>query len=132
MRRRLGEARVGRLATVSRDDRPHVVALCLALADDVIYSAVDQKPKSTRRLKRLDNILAHPAVSLLVDHYQEDWSRLWWVRVDGMAEIYDEGPQWERGVQSLGAKYEQYRTDPPRGPVIAVTPHRWRGWAAGG
>jgi PPOX class probable F420-dependent enzyme len=130
MRHRVGVAPVARLATVDRRGLPHLVPLCLALAKDVIYSAVDQKPKASSRLKRLDNIRAHPQATLLVDHYEDDWSRLWWVRVDGTARVVERGPQWERGVQHLRAKYEQYRAHPPEGPVIVLSPERWTGWAA--
>src|SRR5947209_988633 len=83
MRQRMREARVGRLATVTGEGRPHVVPCCFVLAGDaaVVYSAVDGKPKSTLQLRRLANIRANPYASLLVDHYADDWSALWWVRV---------------------------------------------------
>src|SRR4051812_30954340 len=82
MRRRVHDARVARLATVTSEGRPHVVPCCFVLAGngDVMYSAVDGKPKSTLELRRLANIHAHPHASLLVDHYADDWSALWWVR----------------------------------------------------
>src|SRR5207253_5352137 len=82
-------ARVARLATVGRDGRPHVVPICFALDGDVLYSAVDEKPKSTRRLRRLANIEAHPEVEVVVDAWDEDWSRLWWVRLAGQARIVE-------------------------------------------
>ena len=89
MRRRVREARVGHLATVRADGRPHVVPSCFTLSRsaEVLYSAVDAKPKSTPALLRLDNLRANPSASLLVDHWAEDWSALWWVRVDGVARI---------------------------------------------
>jgi PPOX class probable F420-dependent enzyme len=121
---RLATARVGRLATVTSGGRPHVVPVCFALHEGRIYTAVDAKPKSTHALKRLENVRATGRASLLVDHYEEDWSRLWWVRVDGAAEILDPGA----GLAALAAKYEQYRVAPPAGPVIAIAPERWRSW----
>lgn len=121
---RFALARVGRLATVTADGRPHVVPVCFALADGIVYTAVDHKPKRTRALARLDNVRATGRASLLVDHYEEDWSRLWWVRVDGAAEVVES----EAALDALAAKYEQYRTARPAGPVIAITPARWRSW----
>jgi PPOX class probable F420-dependent enzyme len=122
---RLAQARVGRLATVTADGRPHVVPVCFALAGGRIYTAVDHKPKSTRALQRLDNVRATGRASLLADHYEEDWSQLWWVRVDGAAEVIEAG---DVALDALAAKYEQYRAARPAGPVIAISPERWRSW----
>ena len=91
MRDRVASARVGRLATVSPGGAPHIVPCCFALVDDVVYSAVDAKPKSTLALRRLDNLRVNPSTALLVDHYAEDWSTLWWVRVDGRGRVVDGG-----------------------------------------
>ncbi len=121
---RLAQARIGRLATVTPDGRPHVVPVCFALAGGILYTAVDQKPKRTRALARLENVRATGRASLLVDHYEEDWSRLWWVRVDGAAEVISS----EAAIDALAAKYAQYRAARPAGPVIAITPDRWRAW----
>jgi PPOX class probable F420-dependent enzyme len=121
---RVAQARVGRLATVTAEGRPHVVPVCFALAGGRIYTAVDAKPKSKRALRRLDNVRATGRASLLVDHYEEDWSRLWWVRVDGPAEVIES----EAALDALAAKYEQYRAARPGGPVIAITPDKWRSW----
>jgi len=123
---RLGQARIGRLATVTLDGRPHVVPVCFALHDGQIFTAVDAKPKATRALQRLENIRTHGSASLLVDHYEDDWTRLWWVRVDGAARI-DES---EAGLDALAAKYAQYRDQRPQGPLIAIAPERWRSWTA--
>ena len=122
---RVAAARVGRLATVTADGRPHVVAVCFALVGDTIFTAVDAKPKTRRTLKRLENVRATGRASLLVDHYDEDWSRLWWVRVDGPAEVVERD---EAATAALAAKYEQYRDARPAGPVIALTPATWRSW----
>ena len=130
LRRRVETAPVARLATVDAAGRPRVVPCCFALDGDVAYSAVDHKPKRTSRLARLSDIEANPAVSLVVDHYEDDWSALWWVRLDGRARVVEDGPEWERGVALLVAKYLQYRERPPAGPVIAITVERVRAWSA--
>jgi PPOX class probable F420-dependent enzyme len=122
---RLAQARIGRLATVTPDGRPHVVPVCFALHEGRIYTAVDAKPKATRALQRLENVRAHGRASLLVDHYEEDWARLWWVRVDGAATLED----GEAGLDALAVKYAQYRDQRPAGPLIAIAPERWRSWA---
>jgi PPOX class probable F420-dependent enzyme len=131
MRERVRDARVARLATVGADGCPHLVPICFVLERDVLYSAVDEKPKRSRRLKRLENIRNHPDVAVLVDHYEEDWTRLWWVRLDGTASVLDEGPEREHALALLREKYEQYRSQPPTGPVIAVHVERWRAWSSG-
>jgi PPOX class probable F420-dependent enzyme len=109
-------AAVARLATVDRDGRPHVVPICFVLDGDTLYTAVDEKPKRTRRLKRLENIEANPQVEVVIDHYEDDWSKLWWVRLRGTARIVED----PRAVELLAAKYPQYRAQPPAGPVIAI------------
>jgi PPOX class probable F420-dependent enzyme len=124
-------ARVARLATVRPDGAPHVVPVVFVLEGDTVWLAVDEKPKRHRRLQRLANIRAEPRVSLLVDEYEEDWTRLWWVRADGRARIVDEGPELDRAVSLLLRKYPQERLQPPRGPALAVKVERWRGWRAG-
>jgi PPOX class probable F420-dependent enzyme len=121
---RFALARVGRLATVTATGRPHLVPACFALHDDRVVTAVDAKPKRTRELARLENVRATGRAGLLVDHYEEDWSALWWVRVDGAAEVIDSEP----AIDALAEKYAQYRSDRPAGPVIAITPERWRSW----
>jgi PPOX class probable F420-dependent enzyme len=129
-RARLAPARVGHLATVRPDGHPHVVVCCFALESDRLWTAVDAKPKASTRLQRLANVRAHPWASLLVDHYEEDWDRLWWVRVDGAAAVLEEGAEREHAVAALVAKYAQYASSPPDGPVVALAVERWRGWAA--
>jgi PPOX class probable F420-dependent enzyme len=124
------EARVARLATTEADGPPHLVPCCFALEGDVLYSAVDEKPKRSRRLKRLENIRRHRGVTVLVDHYEEDWSRLWWVRLRGEARVVEDGMEREHALSLLEAKYDQYRAEPPTGPVIVVEVREWRGWAA--
>ena len=126
----MAEARVARLATADAAGRPHVVPVTFAVDGDTVYTAVDHKPKRTTALKRLDNIRARPDVSLLVDHYDEDWDRLWWVRLDGRARVVDDGPEHDRGVELLVAKYTQYRARPPAGPVIVIEVTGRRTWSA--
>jgi PPOX class probable F420-dependent enzyme len=120
------DARVARLATVDAYGRPHVVPICFAIEGDTLYTAVDEKPKRSRRLKRLANIESNPHVDVLIDHYEEDWSRLWWVRLRGVARIVED----PRAVELLAVKYPQYREQPPTGPVIAVTVEERSEWTA--
>jgi PPOX class probable F420-dependent enzyme len=128
MRKRTADARTGHLATVRPDGRPHVVVCCFALVEDHVYSAVDEKPKSTRQLQRLRNLAAHPEASLLVDHWDEDWAALWWVRLDGTARLLSRDQEQERALAALVAKYHQYVEQPPAGPVIALDISRWTAW----
>lgn len=130
LRDRVTEARVARLATIDPEGRPHLVPVCFALDGDTVYSAVDQKPKRSRELQRLENIRANPPVALIVDHYDEDWTQLWWVRLRGQAAVLEPGPEREHALALLADKYEQYRADPPRGDVLAVRVEEWRSWSA--
>ena len=127
-RARVTEARVGRLATVTTAGRPQLVPCCFALSADTIYSAVDHKPKSTRRLQRLENLRGNPNTAILIDHYADDWSTLWWVRADGTGRILEDGPELADAIALLVAKYEQYQQAPPAGPVIAIDVTTWRSW----
>ncbi|MDP7704572.1 MULTISPECIES: TIGR03668 family PPOX class F420-dependent oxidoreductase [unclassified Mycobacterium] len=121
---------VARLATVAPDGIPHLVPVVFAVDGDVVYTAVDAKPKKHQRLRRLANIEHNPAVSLLADHYAEDWTQLWWVRVDGTATVAADGPALHTGYRLLRAKYPQYQSVPLDGPVITVTATRWSSWHA--
>jgi PPOX class probable F420-dependent enzyme len=129
-RERFAAAQVACLATVSSQGKPHVVPVVFALVNDVVYTAVDAKRKTTQRLRRLVNIEQNPQVSLLVDHYDDDWDRLWWVRADGMAEIHDHGEQMATGYDLLRRKYQQYQRISLTGAVVAVTVTRWTSWRA--
>ncbi len=95
---------------------------------DVLYSAVDRKPKSGRPLRRLENVRQDARVAVLADHYEEDWSRLWWVRADGRARILAEGAERDAALERLKGKYPQYRQEPPDGPVLAIDVERWSSW----
>jgi PPOX class probable F420-dependent enzyme len=130
MRRLVGEARVARLATLDPDGRANQVPFTFVLAGDTVYSGVDRKPKTSSRLRRLANVERDPRVTVLVDHYEDDWSRIWWVRLRGRGRVLEEGPDRERAIRLLAEKYQQYRAAPPPGPVLAVDVEEWRGWAA--
>jgi PPOX class probable F420-dependent enzyme len=105
-----------------------VVPCCFALVGETVYSAVDAKPKSTLALRRLDNVRARGRASLLVDHYAEDWSTLWWVRVDGIARVLEAGPERDVALRALVTRYDQYRLEPPPGAVVALDITAWRAW----
>jgi PPOX class probable F420-dependent enzyme len=124
------ESPVAMLATVGPGGAPHVVPVVFAVHNDVIYTAVDAKRKSTRRLRRLTNIESNPQVSMLVDHYEDDWTRLWWVRADGSAEIHYSGEQMANGYALLRRKYPQYQRLALDGPVVTVDVARWSSWQA--
>lgn len=128
-RRLFSAARVARLATVS-GGTPHVVPFTFAVDGDVVYTAVDAKPKSTTNLRRLRNIRDNPRVAVLVDHYDDDWSALWWVRADGLAAVLSDAEAMVRPIQLLTARYPQYVASPPAGPVIVIEVDRWTGWSA--
>jgi PPOX class probable F420-dependent enzyme len=130
LRRRVENARVARLATIDPDGRVHLVPIVFALAGDTLYSAVDAKPKRSRTLRRIENARQRPYVTVLVDEYDDDWSRLWWARLRGRARVLDEGEEAERALDLLVGKYEQYRERPPGLPVLAVHVEEWREWSA--
>jgi PPOX class probable F420-dependent enzyme len=127
---RLTGARVARLATTDPDGRPHLVPIVFALEGDTLYSAVDRKPKRSTRLRRIENARARPDVTVLVDHYDEDWGRLWWIRLRGRARVLDEGEEHDRALGLLKEKYAQYLVEPPEGPVLAVDVIEMRDWAS--
>ena len=130
VRERVLASRVARLATLDPDGRPHLVPIVFALDGDTMYCAVDAKPKRSRVLRRIDNARARPDVTVLVDHYDEDWGRLWWVRLRGRARVLDDGAEAAHALELLAAKYTQYRVDPPGLPVLAIDLDEWRSWDA--
>lgn len=121
---------MARLATVRPDGTPHLVPIVFAAEGDTVYTAVDAKPKRTQRLQRLANLRANPRCVLLVDHYDADWSRLWWVRADGEARVIDEPGSSSPGLALLAGRYRAYADAPPAGPLIVVTVTGWSGWSA--
>jgi PPOX class probable F420-dependent enzyme len=128
--RRAASEPVAHMASSGPDGKPHIVPITFAIEGNVLYFAVDAKPKRTTDLKRLRNIAANPKVSILIDHYEDDWEKLWWVRLDGDARILGERDELERALDLLAARYRQYRTNRPNGPVVAVAIERTSGWSA--
>ncbi len=127
---RLTAARVARLATLDPDGRTHLVPIVFALDGDRLYSAVDRKPKRSRRLRRIENARARADVTILVDHYEEDWGRLWWIRLRGRARVLDHGEEREHALAVLREKYPQYRAEPPGDAVLAVDVTDVREWTS--
>ena len=127
---RLEASRVGRLATVRGDGRPHIVPITFAVAGGRLVTMVDHKPKTTDRLQRIDNVEATGVASVLVDHYSEDWSELWWVRVDGPARVVRDGRERTAASDALATKYPIYEEHPPRGPAIVIDIERITSWAS--
>lgn len=128
---RFARASVATLGTTRESGSPHLVPVTFAFDTNTIYSMVDRKPKRTTALQRLANIATNPEVSLLVDHYEDDWTGLWWVRVDGTAAVSDDRDAVTTARTLLESKYPQYRDLPPDGPVIsiAITGVTWWEWA---
>jgi PPOX class probable F420-dependent enzyme len=131
---RLRGARLGSLATVRPDGRPHVVPFVFALvgegADLRAYWAVDHKPKRSTSLQRLRNLESNPSVEFEVNGYDEDWSRLWWVRAGGRGRIVENVPERAAALAALAAKYPGYEERPPEGAVVAIDVERVTGWHA--
>jgi PPOX class probable F420-dependent enzyme len=125
-KRHLAESKVARLATVNDEGRPHIVPIVFAMDGDILYFAVDAKPKTTTNLKRLKNIATNPAVSVLADHYEDDWSKLWWVRADGTARIVTDDAEARHATQLLATRYAQFRR---AGSVVAMRIDRVTGWS---
>ena len=112
-----------------------MVPVCFVLLGETVYHAIDAKPKATApsRLRRVRNVRANPVAALLVDHYVEDWRRLWYALCSGRARIIDRGPEQQRAVAALKRKYPQYRTSLPLGRdalVIAIDVRRLSHWQA--
>jgi len=132
LRAKLEMARVARLATLDAKRRPHLVPICFACDGNVVYSAIDRKPKrvAPNRLARLKNIKKTPQVALLVDHYNEDWTRLWYVLVRGEAELVSAPAERKRAIQCLRAKYPQYSPEmlDDDAPLLRITPQRITAW----
>jgi PPOX class probable F420-dependent enzyme len=122
---RLAAARVARLATAA----PRVVPVTFAVVGQTVVHAVDHKPKATRALARLEDLRRDPRASLLVDHYEDDWTALWWVRADGTARVLDGGDAID-AIDALVAKYPQYAQRRPQGPVVVLDVERLTSWDA--
>ena len=129
-RTRLSGARVARLATSGSDGQPHLVPVTFAVDGDLIYTAVDHKPKKSANLRRLRNIRENPRVALLADRYDDDWDMLWWVRIDGWASVVEDERARQDPLDLLADRYEQYRRRRPAGPVIMIRADRWKSWSS--
>jgi PPOX class probable F420-dependent enzyme len=132
VRAKLETARVARLATLDAKRTPHLVPICFACDGNVVYSAIDRKPKrvAPNRLTRVKNIKKTPQVALLVDHYTEDWTRLWYVLVRGEAHLVSAPAERKRAIQCLRAKYPQYSPEmlEDDAPLLRITPQRIIAW----
>ncbi len=129
----LRSARTAHLATADANGQPHVIPVCFVFNGESIYSVLDSKPKTTalRQLRRVRNILANPRVSLVVDHYEEDWSRLQYVMISGEASLLESGEEWSLSIVMLRQKYPQYhRMDLDHSPVIKINPARFVPWSS--
>ena len=125
----LERQRVGHLATADENATPHVVPVCYALAETSLYIAIDGKPKSGRKLRRLANIEANPQVSVVVEPYDDDWRRLGWVMLHGRGDILHAGDERERALALLCERYSQYRDMAFDGlPTIAVRIAQTTSW----
>jgi len=129
-RARFDDVPVARLATVGADGAPHIVPVTFALAGATIVTAVDGKPKRGTPLRRFENVAADPRVSILVDAYGADWTRLWWARADGRATVLAAGAELERALAALRGRYPQYATVELTGPAMLIEVDRWSGWSA--
>ena len=121
--------RVGRLGLVDEDGAPRVLPVTFAVADGVIWSAIDQKPKRSGEPARLRFLRRNPRAALAVDQYSDNWEELAWVQVLGGVRILDV-TEATAGLDALTAKYEQYRNQTPPGPVLALAPERYLWWRA--
>ena len=131
MRGLVERARVAHLATVAADGQPHIVPVCFVLSGEIAYSAVDRKPKRRPRLRRMVNIEGHrPRVPTRGYRFGEDWSELWWVRLDGRGRVVADPGEAARAISALVGKYQQYAGRTPAGPVLAVDIARWSSWSA--
>jgi PPOX class probable F420-dependent enzyme len=125
---RVSGARIARFATITEGGRPHLVPITHALVGESVVHMVDHKPKSTHSLARIANLTLEPRATVLVDHYDEDWRRLWWVRVDGRGSVHEMGPKWAAAQNALMAKYQQYAMAPPEGPAIYLSIEKVTSW----
>lgn len=128
---RLGSAQVGHFASITPDGRPHLVVVTFAVIGFNVVHMIDEKPKTTRNLQRLQNVETLPIASMLVDRYDEDRKQLWWVRADGEVTIEKDGDLWWEARSRLKAKYRQYRNSPPTGPAIFLSIDRLTAWEHG-
>jgi PPOX class probable F420-dependent enzyme len=134
IRKKLKQARVARLATLDPKSGPHIVPICFVFDGKAFYTAIDRKPKRVApdRLVRMQNIRATSRVALLIDEYDEDWTRLWYVLIRGKADLVPNSAHQERAsaIRKLRAKYPQYARGmlAEDAPIIRIIPDRTTGW----
>lgn len=128
-RRRVAEGRVARLGTTNPDGTPNLIPFCYVLEDDTLYCAVDRKPKTTTGLRRVENLLARPDCMVIVDHYEEEWENVWWVRIRGRGRILEGGDEYAHADRLLRMKYPQMRDDPLPPAIIAIDALGWTEWS---
>lgn len=128
---RLALARVARFASITPEGIPHLVAVTFVVIGLNVVHMIDEKPKTTQHLQRLLNVEATPTASLLADHYEEDWTSLWWVRVDGEVTVEKDSENWWEARARLEGKYRQYLNSPPSGPAIFLSIDRLTSWEGG-
>lgn len=132
-RERLDAFRMGHLATADANGQPHLVPVCYAAVGDAVYIVIDEKPKRTKRLKRLRNVDENARVAFLVDHYDDDWTRLEYLMIRGpAARVTDEG-EFHRALEKLRERYPPYRDMPltfEANPMIRITPEKVNHWHA--
>jgi PPOX class probable F420-dependent enzyme len=123
----IASARVARLGLLDESDLPRVLPITFAEWDGGLWSAIDQKPKSAAEPARLRRLRRRPQAALLIDLYDDDWSRLAWVELRGHVTVFE--PEEARdALDALVARYEQYRSEPPNGPFLRLTPERVSCW----
>lgn len=120
------------MATVDEKARPHLIPICYVFDGSLFYTAIDAKPKSVegKRLARVRNIQSNPQVSLLVDEYDEDWERLWYILVRGTASVLDNGAEKQKSIRLLRQKYPNYRVGflPDHALIIRIQPQHITWW----
>jgi PPOX class probable F420-dependent enzyme len=128
----LAAERVARLAFLDDDDHPRALPVTFAVTDDAVWSAIDEKPKRTPEPARLRYLRRRPAAALVVDRYDDDWSRLAWVQLLGRVDVVptDSSPEASAALAALAAKYEQYARRTPPGPLLRLTVERALNWRA--
>lgn len=128
-------ARVAHLATADQYSRPHAMPIVFVFEGDHLYFPLDRKPKREddwHMLRRVRNLETNGRVSIIVDHYEEDWTRLAWVLLEGVATIVETGAERDAAATALAGKYAQYRGGALDGrPVVRVTVERTVSWRAG-
>ncbi len=125
--------RIARMATVDKSGRPLVLPICYAYDGKYLYTPIDKKPKRTSamELKRIKNIVSNPNVSVVIDRYYEDWTRIAYIIIHGTAEVLDRGREYRESLRILSERYRQYKRMklPQLGlPVIKVSPNRFISW----